>query len=89
MIKLKHKPTIMKKLIKNFWFIALLAVFFIPTQTTATHYMGGEITWECMPNGNFRFVMKAYRECYTTGGGTAANYGNTAPLMTQRRVFQV
>ena len=43
--------------------------------------MGGEITWECTPSGNFRFVMKLYRECYY-GNGAAANYGNTANLTT-------
>ncbi len=25
--------------------------------------MGGEITWQCLPNGRFRFIMKLYREC--------------------------
>jgi len=25
--------------------------------------MGGEITWECQGNGNFRFILKLYREC--------------------------
>lgn len=25
--------------------------------------MGGEITWECLSNGQYRFTMKVYREC--------------------------
>jgi len=25
--------------------------------------MGGEITWECLSNGRYRFIMKLYREC--------------------------
>ena len=25
--------------------------------------MGGEITWECLANGNYRFILKLYREC--------------------------
>jgi hypothetical protein len=29
----------------------------------ATHLMGGEITWECLPNGQFQFTMKIYRDC--------------------------
>ena len=61
---------------------ALMILSALPTQQAgATHYMGGEITWECLPNGNFRFWMKLYRECYTTYGA-AANFGNTATLST-------
>jgi len=48
----------------------------------ATHYMGGEITWECTSNGNFKFTLKAYRECYTSSGGSAANYGANLPMYT-------
>lgn len=29
----------------------------------ASHYMGGEITWECLQDGRFLFTMKVYREC--------------------------
>ncbi len=29
----------------------------------ATHVMGGEITWVCLPNGQFQFFMKIYRDC--------------------------
>lgn len=29
----------------------------------ASHYMGGEITWECLTNGQYKFTMKVYREC--------------------------
>ena len=25
--------------------------------------MGGEITWVCLPNGQFQFTLKAYRDC--------------------------
>ncbi len=30
---------------------------------SATHLMGGEITWECMGNGTYIFSMKLYRDC--------------------------
>ena len=66
----------MKKLI----LILLLGIIIIPAN--ATHYMGGDITWECLPNGNYRFTMKLYRECYTSGGGSAATFGNTESLQT-------
>lgn len=29
----------------------------------ASHQLGGEITWECQPNGQFVFTMKLYRDC--------------------------
>jgi PKD repeat protein len=31
--------------------------------SSATHLMGGEITWVCLPNGQFQFTMKLYRDC--------------------------
>jgi gliding motility-associated-like protein len=65
---------------KKLFFIFLTFILFIPVH--ATHYMGGEITWECLPNGNYRFTMKIYRECYTTNGGSAAQFGNTEIMYT-------
>jgi hypothetical protein len=57
----------------------------ISTQVQATHYMGGEITWECIPTGQanagkYIFTMKIYRECYTSGGSPAAQFPSTATL---------
>ena len=49
--------------------LKLLTLIFITVFTlmninvNASHYMGGEITWECLSNGNFRFITKVYREC--------------------------
>jgi gliding motility-associated-like protein len=45
--------------------IKLFFLLFILTTTSgfASHYMGGEITWQCLGNGNYRFIMKLYREC--------------------------
>ncbi|MCF8296897.1 MAG: hypothetical protein K9J13_05060, partial [Saprospiraceae bacterium] len=67
----------MKKLVL-FLFIMLSSLFI--SEVNATHYMGGEITWTCI-NGNFRFTLKLYRECYTAYG-SAATFGTTAPLTT-------
>lgn len=55
---------------------------FLSFFASATHYMGGEITWECLPNGNYRFILKLYRECYTQNGGSAATFGVTEQLYT-------
>ena len=43
--------------------IAVFVLLIAPLPISATHYMGGEISWECLPNGNYRFVMHVYREC--------------------------
>ena len=53
------------KTIKLLLFVAVLIGS--PFTSKATHYMGGEITWECIPTGQanagkFIFHMKVYRE---------------------------
>jgi len=73
-------------------FLFFLATFFtissyFSTNVFATHYMGGEITWECIPSGQnmagqYIFTMKIYRECYTSGGNSAAQFGSTVTLMS-------
>jgi gliding motility-associated-like protein len=47
-----------------------------PLTSFGTHYMGGEITWECMANGRYRFTMKLYREC----GGGSINFSATETM---------
>ncbi len=32
-------------------------------KASATHLMGGEITWACQGNGNYIFTLKLYRDC--------------------------
>jgi hypothetical protein len=59
--------------------LAIFSLLFILTALNvkpvmASHYMGGEITWECKPNGKFVFTLKYYREC---GGIT---FGNSITL---------
>lgn len=60
----------------------ILLILLMASPSFATHYMGGEITWECLPNGNYRFTMKLYRECYVAGGSSAATFGNTEIMNT-------
>jgi len=63
----------MIKSLKKFVLLVFLTfgLLFTDGQLFASHYMGGEITWECLTNGRFRFIMKLYRECngitYSTG----------------------
>lgn len=39
----------MNKIILNLF----LGLFFLPFLSSASHYMGGEITWECMTGANY------------------------------------
>jgi gliding motility-associated-like protein len=45
-------------------FLLFLCVISFPKSLSATHLMGGEITWECQGNGNYIFTMKIYRDCF-------------------------
>ena len=46
---------------KKLIFIIILACASI--RLNATHLMGGEITWDCLGNGNYKFYMTLYRDC--------------------------
>jgi gliding motility-associated-like protein len=62
-------------MIRSFkFFIILILLGF--SDLFASHYMGGEITWQCLANGRYRFIMKLYREC------NGVTYGNTENLTT-------
>ena len=50
----------MKKLIK---LIAVIAFGLLSFQSNASHYLGGEITWECKANGDYLFTVVIYKEC--------------------------
>ena len=43
--------------------LALLLFLLCAGTAKATHLMGGEITWECRPNGKYRFTLVLYRDC--------------------------
>lgn len=49
------------KSIKNLFILFILLINAFVAE--ASHYMGGEITWECLTNGQYKFTMKVYREC--------------------------
>lgn len=59
-----------KKYILSF---TLFLSFFI---SQASHYMGGEITWDCLSNGRYKFTLKLYREC----GGNSINFSSTETI---------
>ncbi len=66
----------MKKLL---FVIAFTVSLLMPNQLKASPYMGGEITWECIPvgqpyAGKFFFYLRLYRDC------DAISYGQTQTL---------
>ena len=38
-------------------------LLFLSSSVFATHLVGGEITWECLGNGQFQFQLKLFRDC--------------------------
>jgi len=63
----------MRKLL--FIFVTIIGFMVLPVEKAqASHYMGGEITWECLSNGKYIFTLKAYREC------AGILYGNSQTL---------
>lgn len=59
--------------------LLLIALCLISNNLYSTHYMGGEITWQCLPNGNFRFEARMYRECAGVGYSLAFNLYSNSP----------
>jgi hypothetical protein len=43
--------------------LSCLIILISALQTNASHLMGGEITWQCLPTGEYKFFMKLYRDC--------------------------
>jgi len=63
------KSFLMKKLL----LASSFALLIFSQNLFATHLMGGEITWVCLPNGQFQFTMKIYRDC---NGSTPIDVSN-------------
>jgi hypothetical protein len=68
-------------------FCVLLVSITGTKHSNATHFMGGEITWECTPHGNFRFTMLLYRECYSSSGTPAAFFDDTIQMQSNAPGF--
>ena len=41
----------------------LILLLFLSNTSFASHLLGGEIVWECLPNGKYRFTLTIYRDC--------------------------
>ncbi len=47
----------------NRFFTSMAFVLLMGGTVQAFHIIGGDITYECLGNGRYRFVMKIYRDC--------------------------
>lgn len=54
------------KALKLIFTLSILS-FLMQVDLSAAHIIGGEITYECIGNNQYRFTMKIYRDC--AGGG--------------------
>ena len=52
----------------------------------AAHIIGGEITYDCLGGGNYRFTMKIYRDC--AGGGAEFDSAPAAPFNATLTLFE-
>ena len=59
----------------------LLLVLLMSSQLSASHLLGGEITWKCQPNGKYQFTLVLYRDC-----SGAAYSTNTQSLLNNAGV---
>lgn len=65
------------KLIPIILMIILFSGYF--NSIHASHGMGGEITWQCQPNGAFVFQLKFYRDCNGINAPMSLNMTSTVP----------
>jgi len=53
-------------MIKKIVTLFLFFLFAFANNASATHLMGGEITWDCQGSGQYVFTLKLYRDCNGT-----------------------
>ena len=60
-----------------------LIVFFIYSFEYAhgSHQVGGEITWTCQGNGNYKFRFVFYNDCYQISPGSTITMETTVNLV--------
>jgi len=51
------------KTVKALPIVILLLLSVWSPKTFASHLLGGEIVWECLPSGQYRFTLTLYRDC--------------------------
>jgi hypothetical protein len=51
----------------------------LPFKSFGSHGLGGEVTWTCLGNGQFKFQMKFYRDCNGITPGLSLNLTTNVP----------
>lgn len=51
------------------------------TQSLASHGMGGEVSWRCLPTGEFVFTLKFYRDCNGIPAPNSLNLSSSHPTV--------
>src|SRR5688572_18159370 len=67
-------------------YLAVFSVCFLlfTGSASASHLMGGEITWTCQGGGQFVFTLKLYRDCNGVSiGNTQVIYVDNHPVIGQ------
>ncbi|MHC1707155.1 MAG: hypothetical protein AB9842_06485 [Bacteroidales bacterium] len=59
--------------------LVLVCIFFLSTSSKASHFMGGEIWWECLSSGNYKFHARLYQECYGIDYNVTETIHTTVP----------
>ncbi|MDX5427914.1 MAG: hypothetical protein LPK79_07410, partial [Bacteroidota bacterium] len=59
--------------------LLIIAILGLSFSSQASHLLGGEITWECLPNGQFRFYLTLFRDCSGINLGTSASISSNSP----------
>lgn len=54
---------------KKLFTLIIALSYFYSMQVSALHLIGGEISYECLPNGGIRVNMYIYRDCNSGGAG--------------------
>lgn len=60
-------------------FCVVTIAMLITSLANADHFAGGEITWECLPNGNYRFIVRFYRDCAGVAMSGGMDLQSTSP----------
>jgi len=74
----------MKDIQRIILLLSLILIFSV-NKSYAEFYMGGEITWECIPAGQpnagkYIFTLKTYRNCSGIGYGFTQTISSTSPV---------
>ena len=65
---------------KNLFALLLGLLLSLPATLSASHLMGGEITWRCDGSGNYIFTAKLYRDCNGIPGPASIALTTNAPV---------